>query len=703
MGRKAKCAIGTKLRFDGEEHVVVGIDGPVIRLRGPNGRLSVIAARELLADPGYQILDGWNEEENADWSAAELDSLPNAVREQAKRDAEHVLEALTGYASGDSALARPGEPKEKYDPDAVGLTERIGAKAGELGVSRTTMWDKKRRFEAGGATALADKRRIPSGAPRRVDPRLCAAMIAAMSEVERRSNVSKKRVLRRAKTIVQEEYGEGVVPIPSTSTLYRELDDLDAGRGTFGTAKRRRENADRPKGSYLSMAATRPGEVIVMDTTPLDVLAIDPHTGALLSYDLSLAMDLFTRSILAWRFTPKGTNATDASLLLADVIAPKRMRPGWPDTARWAYHGVPEKIVLGAFGGESVAALPVLDPDTIVVDNGKIYVSEQFTEACRVLGISVHPARLYRATDKAQIERNFRTVRESLLENMPGYKGPDVASRGERVEEEAVYFVDEIEDYFAEWVVRYWQENEHGGLHAPGAPGANITPNQMYNIGIATAGFLYVPPNPNLYFELLPIEWRTIQRYGVEIDRLIYRGDALVPYRNKKSPYGGRAAGKWPIRVDPRDLNRVYFRDPDDGEWHEIPWAHAPPENLPLNATLLRESKKLLLARMGRPGRSEEVEGVLHEILQRVERDRVLHPRERRAVVKALIHREQAAKDRGENDKEARGGVEDWDEVDVNVRPVGDGGLDLASLGTYPMFGQEEDAYGEAVDGAGPG
>ncbi len=418
--------------------------------------------------------------------------------EAGEEDAEHVLEAVTEYASGDPALARPGEPKDEYNPSLVAsMTQRMETKADEIGVSLTTMWEKKRRLEAGGANAIVDKRRMRPAPPRRVDPRLQAAILAAMSEVVRRSTVSNKHVLSRALQVLRDEYGEVVVPVPSKATLYRELDDLDAGRGTFGAAKRRRQNADRPQERYRSLVTTRPGEVVLMDTTPLDVLAIDPYTGNVLSYDLSMAMDHFTRSVLAWRFVPRGTNATDAALLLADAIAPKPMRLGWPEAARWAYHGVPERIVVGAFGSQGVedaAALPLVDPETVVVDNAKIYVSDQFTEACRVLGISVHPARIYRATDKSQIERNFRTVREELLQSMPWYKGPDVASRGERVEEEAVYFVDEIEAYFAEWLVRYWQNRPHGGLHAPGAPGARYTPNQMYEMGLTTAGFLYVPP-----------------------------------------------------------------------------------------------------------------------------------------------------------------------------------------------------------------
>ena len=60
---------------------------------------------------------------------------------------------------------------------------------------------------------------------------------------------------------------------------------------------------------------------------------------------------------------------------------------------------------------------------------GGRYLSEHLMSACARLGISVQPARVYQATDKAALERFFRTLREQLLAALPGYKGPDVYRR----------------------------------------------------------------------------------------------------------------------------------------------------------------------------------------------------------------------------------------------------------------------------------
>src|SRR5207244_2936262 len=120
--------------------------------------------------------------------------------------------------------------------------------------------------------------------------------------------------------------------------------------------------------------------------------------------ELTIALDLYTRAIVAYRFTPRSAKQVDAALILADILAWKPMRPGWPDSARWRYLGVPETIVIDAAGFEP-SSIPALCPETVVVDRGRIFLSQAFIDACARLGISVQLARPYRPTDKAQIER----------------------------------------------------------------------------------------------------------------------------------------------------------------------------------------------------------------------------------------------------------------------------------------------------------
>ncbi|MFB9904212.1 hypothetical protein [Allokutzneria oryzae] len=79
-------------------------------------------------------------------------------------------------------------------------------------------------------------------------------------------------------------------------------------------------------------------------------------------------------------------------------------------------------------------------------------MSEHLTSVCRRMGISIQPARLRTGRDKGPVERFFRTLRENLLQALPGCKGPDVHSRGSTPEADAFFFLDELEAIIREWV-----------------------------------------------------------------------------------------------------------------------------------------------------------------------------------------------------------------------------------------------------------
>ncbi len=79
----------------------------------------------------------------------------------------------------------------------------------------------------------------------------------------------------------------------------------------------------------------RPGEQIQIDSTPIDVMVLAAD-GVPVRADLTIAVDVATRSICAGVLRPVGTKAVDASLLLAKMMVPEPMRPGWPTVLRMA-------------------------------------------------------------------------------------------------------------------------------------------------------------------------------------------------------------------------------------------------------------------------------------------------------------------------------------------------------------------------------
>ncbi len=212
---------------------------------------------------------------------------------------------------------------------------------------------------------------------------------------------------------------------------------------------------------------------------------------------------------------------------------------------------------------------------------------------CARLGISVQPARPYTPTDKAAVERFFRTVREDLLAALPGYKGPDIYSRGERVEGDAYYFVDELEQIIREWTATCYHRRPHDGLAHPAIPGLELSPLDAFELGVARAGRLMVPARADLAYDFLPVAWRTVQHYGVELHGLRYNDACLNAYRNRRSGEVGANAGKWPIRYDPDDAHRAYFQDPEDRSWHTLTWEHASDIEVPFSAEALAYARRL--------------------------------------------------------------------------------------------------------------
>jgi len=215
--------------------------------------------------------------------------------------------------------------------------------------------------------------------------------------------------------------------------------------------------------------------------------------------------------------------------------------------------------------------------------------------------------------DKAALERFFKTLREQLLVALPGYKGPDVHNRGKSPEQEAVYFLHELEQIIRQWIARIYHRSPHNGLCIPEVPGLELSPLDMYAHGAAQAGYLQAPARPDLVFDFLKVEWRTIQHYGVEVGGLRYDGKGLNGHRNTTSPYKGEHAGLWPLRLDPGDVSRIWFQRLKEGTWHELRWEHADAIGGPFSSEALAYARQLATATHRFPDARRALAGLLDE------------------------------------------------------------------------------------------
>jgi transposase InsO family protein len=598
-GAGARIGVGTRFRYDGETVEVVELAattaGNEVVLKDGLGRVRRLTLKELLFTDRAKVIP-----EQAGPSADDVEEIASVVLGQLREDerhvllerAEHVREVLSGYRSGCQELAREGEPRPEYAPGEA-LEAKYAAKAAELGVGARSVRRWVSLFREHGEAGLAPRKGHASGSAASADSRWVEIALEVMVEHTDQSRPSRTLVIERTRARVIARFGPDVVPQPSRATAFRILGDLERRHPLFRlSTKRNRDIAGRPEGPYGKLRPTRPGEYLLMDTTRLDVFAFDPLTLKWVQAELSVGMDWYTRCITGIRLTPVSTKAVDVSAVLFQSFRPRPAGRDWPRHAVWPEHGIPRTVLVDVEGATGPGlASPPLVPETLVVDHGKVYVSDHLTSVCRRMGISIQPARLRTGRDKGPVERYFRTLREGLLQALPGYKGPDIHSRGESPEDDAFFFLDELEAIIREWTATVYHSRPHSSLVDPGLPGLRMSPAKMFEHGMARAGYIEVPRDRDLAFEFLKTEWRTIQHYGVEIGRRRYSGPGL-PDTGIRSPYDGPVKNGWPFQVDSDDITRIYFRD-FDHRWQTLTWEHAPSARMPLSEDALAFARKL--------------------------------------------------------------------------------------------------------------
>lgn len=621
--------VGQRLRWDGEAWTVEALTAGMALLRRGRGRATTaVSIRELAVRAQASPRSA-----PADAIAPWLDTLDEVDCATVTGLLDDVREVLTGYRSGRPDDALPDEPRPAYSPGRP-LMERYHAKAAERELSAVTVRRYCDRYRRDGAAGLVDGRHLRRHRRfGRVDPRWVDLARDVLAEHTTKSRQPRNLQLERINLRARQAPGDPI-PAPSARTGRAVLAELSRGRNTLdGSTKGQRSIATRPATPYGRLRATRPGEYVLMDTTRLDVFAMDRKTLQWVQCELTVSMDLCTRCIVGLRLSPKSTQAVDGAIQLIEVMRADSVAR--TDSGLMPYAGVPTALVLPESRTDIGRGLPAVAPESLLVDHGRIYLSQHMLSVCERLGISIQLARPGQGSDKGPLERWFRTLREGLLAALPGYKGPDLYSRGESPEADAYYFIDELEDLLREWISTVYHETPHKGLAEPTAPNVDLSPREMFELAQARCGVLRIPDRADLVYDFLAVEWRTIQHYGVEAFGLRYDGAALNPYRGHTSPYTGVNAGLWPLRVDPDDISRVYFQDPDDRSWHELRWVDAARVPVPFSAEALAHARRL--AR--RPGRHVDSAAALVELLDRWDSGLAATPAERRMAQRLAAQR----------------------------------------------------------------
>ncbi len=188
----------------------------------------------------------------------------------------------------------------------------------------------------------------------------------------------------------------------------------------FGSAVTRRQIANRPAGPFTATMAARPGEQVQIDSASIDVLVFSAGKS-LVRADLIIAADVAAQTIYAAVLRPVGTKAMGAALLLAKILVPKPMQLDWADVLRASAAWLPhEKLLSVDARMREATTRPMILPEQVVIDYSRVFVSEVFTWACDLLGVSIQFARKDTPIVKAVVERTFVSIRRCSASTWPG-------------------------------------------------------------------------------------------------------------------------------------------------------------------------------------------------------------------------------------------------------------------------------------------
>jgi len=377
----------------------------------------------------------------------------------------------------------------------------------------------------------------------RLDQSLKNIIDQVIKDNKRRENVTIDEVYALVATRIQEENrllcATEKLAMPARATIARRMDELDLSncfewkRGKRAARKESRQvkKMDQPE---------LPIERVEFDHTKTDLIVVDENDNLPLGrLTLSYLLDVATRYPLGYYLGFEPPSYYTVLETLYHAITPK------PDVEKlygtehqWTAYGI---------------------PNMMVVDNGKELIGRDLTDACELLGIVLNIAPVKTPEFKGTVERNFRTFNTGLFHKLPGTTFSNFIQRGDyKSSELATISLNDLEKALNIYIVDIYSEKKHDGL--------NGIPARRWEYALQTNFFPRLPQDRNSLRILLGrVDYRTIQRYGIDFNRIRYNSDDLALLRMKK------AGERVKIKYHPGDLSRIYVFDEYEKRYIETP------------------------------------------------------------------------------------------------------------------------------------
>jgi putative transposase len=434
---------------------------------------------------------------------------------------------------------------------AVLRTEVIGPLAGRgevsghaadeaaqrLGVSRRQVYVLLRRWREGqGMVSDLIPRRSDGGRGRE---RLQAEVEVVIQEELRRHYLTRQRKTAAAvhRDITQVCRLRGL-SAPSRGVITRRIARLDPYAVTVARAGVDAARSLEAAGGRVP-PVSKVLQQVQIDHTVVDLIVVDEQRRLPIGRPyVTVAIDVFSRSIVGLVVTLEAPSALSVALCLAHMATDKR---AWLERlgveVTWPMAGKPAELYL---------------------DNASEFKSEALRRGCEEHGIKLRYRPPGRPHYGGIVERVIGTLMQ-VVHELPGTTFSNPTERGSYDSEaKAVLTVAELEKWFALAVASY-----HGQVHAT----FRQTPTARWAAGTAETTPVTVANETSFLVDFLPVIRRTLTRTGFVIDHVHYFSDALKPWIARR-----RKLDRFVIRRDPRDISRIWVLDPDGGAYLPVPY-----------------------------------------------------------------------------------------------------------------------------------
>lgn len=346
---------------------------------------------------------------------------------------------------------------------------------------------------------------------------------------------------------IDEDFQAKSLKAPSRSTIIRYIKALPPSLST--QERRGKRVAKEIFERHLGNAPTgdRPLGLIEIDHTLLNIFVVLP-SGKRRRPWITVAIDTYTRMVLGFYISFDHPSELSVGLCLHRAMTEK---VDWLRS-----HGITTS--WPCFGR----------PIIVQTDNAREFRGYSLNEIAYNHNLIIQFRPVAEPSWGSHVEALMGTI-SYAMELLPGKTFASVVKREDYPSEElAVLTIDDLEKCLLHFFVEIYHHSAHRGIN-------NFSPiskwveyfNHQENSNTPEQMVVYA--GEQLLMSLLPSFTRTIQEGGVAWKSLQFRDPVLYKHIRAKNP--DRADGLWRFHYDPRDISRLFWKDPDTNRYCAIP------------------------------------------------------------------------------------------------------------------------------------